>query len=587
MRWLIALGVVVACAQFVYLATLVQEHTLNNRPLAPAVVVQEPPAVVLPPPPPFFQEGDDVMARIGLVTDFVREIHAAFGPIRPKGFGLRNSPQRPSDEVAWRTFYDAVSRLLFETPKYEKLRRFEKVRRRPKTIFVSISSFRDEVCPDTLDNLYSRASNPENIFVGLVQQNCDERQHAAYGCFTAVMPSDMKVHPAPPDLDCARTYCARPTAFEPACSSLLRVLRFNESETFGPVFGRYLGSLLWRDEEFYMQVDAHTTFARGWDDILISDYDLAPSKRPVFSHYPPSGPQKPAPGNYAWERQVGTCMCDAGFAEYSIVRVGAMNRYPIKETVPPNCGQPSETCRHVPRFAPFIGAGFVFANASFLVDVPFDPFLPWIFMGEELDFSTRLWTSGWDIFCPPRNALAHAYLRPQKPKFWGALQRSIGAGAHNSLQQFVLPRVKHKVGYPEALSVDQLKLPTLAAHLDLYGIGTRRSLQDYLALADLDFVAKRPARVAWCKAGDRPPGLVDTYPILHNNRSFRHVFLTFFIILFAFFAFASKILWIQWTTATIMVFFFLLFDLIFLDESQFIFDPDPDNWRRRVEASRD
>eukprot|EP00631_Chrysoreinhardia_giraudii_P005387 CAMPEP_0197421628 /NCGR_PEP_ID=MMETSP1170-20131217/9899_1 /TAXON_ID=54406 /ORGANISM="Sarcinochrysis sp, Strain CCMP770" /LENGTH=71 /DNA_ID=CAMNT_0042948893 /DNA_START=47 /DNA_END=262 /DNA_ORIENTATION=+ len=64
---------------------------------------------------------------------------------------------------------------------------------------------------------------------------------------------------------------------------------------------------------------------------------------------------------------------------------------------------------------------------------------------------------------------------------------------------------------------------------------------------------------------------------------FRHVAMSSLIILFAFFAFASKVLWIQWTTGAIFVGFFLLFDLIFLDESQFIFDPDPDNWRRRVE----
>merc|ERR1711907_550915 len=79
----------------------------------------------------------------------------------------------------------------------------------------------------------------------------------------------------------------------------------------------------------------------------------------------------------------------------------------------------------------------------------FDPYLPFIFMGEELNFGARAFTHGWDIFCPPRSVVAHAYLRKQKPKFWGALQRSIGAGTHNSLQKFVLPRVKHMVGYPE------------------------------------------------------------------------------------------------------------------------------------------
>lgn len=556
----LALGVIVACAQFVYLTMLVQERPPAHRrgirgsdAVVPAS--QTLPSLVERPKKNIYtavpraqvpdtsraapetdrstarapktlrmagesvrseeqaEESSDVASRIALVTEMVRSIHIAFAHVRPAGFGLRNSLNRPTDFKVWQIFYDATSQALFGS-KFGELRAFSRIPTRKtahRSIFVSISSFRDEVCPDTLDNLWAQAAEPERIAVGLVQQNCDEAQHAAYGCFTAVMPEDKKVHVAPPDLDCASSYCMRPHAFPEACrpgSSLLRVLRFNESETFGPVFGRYLGSLLWRGETYYMQVDAHTTFAKHWDTMLLEDYAIAPSPKAVFSHYPPSGPQRPATKvpPYAWEGAHGTCMCDAGFAEYSIVRVGAMKRYPIRETFPAGCtGAPSSSCRHVPRFAPYIGAGFVFANASFLIDVPFDPFTPFIFMGEELDFSTRLWTSGWDIFCPPRNVVAHAYLRPQKPKFWGALQRSIGAGAHNSLQAFVLPRVKHKVGYPELANKNDLATPTLAAHLDLYGIGRARPLSHYLQIADLDLRAKRHANVAWCEAGDRPP----------------------------------------------------------------------------------
>ena len=42
-------------------------------------------------------------------------------------------------------------------------------------------------------------------------------------------------------------------------------------------------------------------------------------------------------------------------------------------------------------------------------------------------------------------------------------------------------------------------------------------------------------------------------------------------------------------TAAGMLFFFLgimlLVDLMFLDDSAFVFDPDPVNWRRRTERS--
>ena len=200
---------------------------------------------------------------------------------------------------------------------------------------VSISSFRDEVCPDTLENLWATARSPEKISVGLIQQNCDADQHAHYGCKTAVMPEDMKVHEMDPDVDCMDNYCSRPTAYRPACDGdgdgppLLRVVKFNESETFGPVFGRYLGSLLWQGEQFYMQVDAHTTFAKDWDEIVKEDYGLAPAAKPIFSHYPPSGPQQPvlpAKGKHPWEGTAGPCMCDASFARRRRRDEGALSR---------------------------------------------------------------------------------------------------------------------------------------------------------------------------------------------------------------------------------------------------------------------
>ena len=57
----------------------------------------------------------------------------------------------------------------------------------------------------------------------------------------------------------------------------------------------------------------------------------------------------------------------------------------------------------------FLGVGFFFTSAEFLVDVPFDPFLPWLFMGEEIALSIRAWTSGWHIYAPCKNLIRHQY----------------------------------------------------------------------------------------------------------------------------------------------------------------------------------
>ena len=59
--------------------------------------------------------------------------------------------------------------------------------------------------------------------------------------------------------------------------------------------------------------------------------------------------------------------------------------------------------------------------------------------------------------------------------------------------------------------------------------------------------------------------------------------LLFFLILIAFASASSPtVAWVQWTTLAALVFFCLLFDMSFTGESAFVFDPDPDNWRRKT-----
>ena len=62
-------------------------------------------------------------------------------------------------------------------------------------------------------------------------------------------------------------------------------------------------------------------------------------------------------------------------------------------------------------------------SSGFLKDVPFDPFLPWIFMGEEIILSARLWTHGYDIYTPTQPVLTHRYKRMDQPKFWESLNK--------------------------------------------------------------------------------------------------------------------------------------------------------------------
>jgi [Skp1-protein]-hydroxyproline N-acetylglucosaminyltransferase len=100
--------------------------------------------------------------------------------------------------------------------------------------------------------------------------------------------------------------------------------------------------------------------------------------------------------------------------EHRIIRINTGN----------NCKGEEEA----PTQIAFIAAGFFFTRAEFLTEVPFDPYLPWCFMGEEIALSLRAWTNGWGIYAPRKNLIAHQY-RPGRmglPKFWENTGRVFG-----------------------------------------------------------------------------------------------------------------------------------------------------------------
>ena len=61
--------------------------------------------------------------------------------------------------------------------------------------------------------------------------------------------------------------------------------------------------------------------------------------------------------------------------------------------------------------SPFVGAGFQLSSADVLLEVPFDPKLDMLFVGEEILYSARLWTKGWDMYAPDINLVWHHYNR--------------------------------------------------------------------------------------------------------------------------------------------------------------------------------
>jgi hypothetical protein len=86
------------------------------------------------------------------------------------------------------------------------------------TIFVSLASFRDRRCPRTLVELFEKASRPDRISVGVVQQN------------------------EPEDPDCFAAYCKEAGA---NCRpENVRIIRIPAAESRGVMVVRHMASSL-------------------------------------------------------------------------------------------------------------------------------------------------------------------------------------------------------------------------------------------------------------------------------------------------------------------------------------------------------
>lgn len=68
-----------------------------------------------------------------------------------------------------------------------------------------------------------------------------------------------------------------------------------------------------------------------------------------------------------------------------------------------------------------------------------------------------------------------------------------------------------------------------------------------------------------------------------NIRQKIQALLMLVLILFAFASYhEGSTVWLQWLTVITILAFVYVFDLAFTNDSQFIFDPDAENWRRKT-----
>ena len=279
-----------------------------------------------------------------------------------------------------------------------------------ETIYVAISSYRDWQCTGTVENVFYRAKHPERVRVAVVDQ-IDEGD--------AKCGQPAKSCNADPD----QILCRH--------ADQIDVYSMDATLAVGPVFARHIGHRMYRGEYFGMQCDAHVKFTQDWDADIIEQWMSARNEMAVLTAYLSDiqGAIDEATGRRLHESRPIMCRTDyEGFGDQKHLRHGQQ-----PEGKPGIHGEPT--------IEPYWAAGYSFARGHFVVQVPYDQYLPQIFQGEEISIGLRGWTYGYDYYTPEKSVCFHMYAvgknkskRKKVKLFWEHSNLYQGVGSYAMLR---------------------------------------------------------------------------------------------------------------------------------------------------------
>jgi [Skp1-protein]-hydroxyproline N-acetylglucosaminyltransferase len=144
-----------------------------------------------------------------------------------------------------------------------------------------------------------------------------------------------------------------------------------------------------------MQVDAHVRFVKDWDVDIVNQWKSARNEMAVLSTYMQDLNGAIDPETHESKKPSPSIMCNTDYEAAGYLKHGMPPR-PIENV--------SEPILH-----PFWAAGFSFGRGHFVVQVPYDQYLPMVFQGEEASIGIRGFTYGYDYYAPEGSICFHMY----------------------------------------------------------------------------------------------------------------------------------------------------------------------------------
>ena len=226
-------------------------------------------------------------------------------------------------------------------------------------IFVSVPSFRDSECENTIFDLLSKADFPNLIDLGVcLQLNAQDDQ-----CLIKSRHNQSIVY-------------------------------ISDERATGPFYARFLTLELFKGQEYVFFIDSHMRFEKGWDTFYKNEINSLPLKS-VLSSYPGA---YILPNIIVPDTETKILKPDHFDSDDMLRIVGVSTS--IDHPTPCN----------------FWASGLSFSRSDIISVLPFSSEFPFLFFGEELLVSVMLYTHGYICFAPSKNVAYHLWQRNYRPQ---------------------------------------------------------------------------------------------------------------------------------------------------------------------------
>jgi [Skp1-protein]-hydroxyproline N-acetylglucosaminyltransferase len=148
-----------------------------------------------------------------------------------------------------------------------------------------------------------------------------------------------------------------------------------------------------------MQVDSHIRFIVDWDEDIINQWRSANNEMAVLTTYLSDIIGSIDPVTHKSKHPGRPIMCESDYEGSGKLKHLRHGQQP--EGPPGITGQPT--------LHPFWAAGFSFARAHFVIQCPYDQYLPMVFQGEEISMGLRGFSYGYDYYAAERSTCFHMY----------------------------------------------------------------------------------------------------------------------------------------------------------------------------------